>query len=75
MPRYKFTSIRPISLKAAPNLLANRHTVGVVEAARFVSWPTVTNHPQLRAALQIVMTRDLSFTVREDRTWDAPPTS
>jgi hypothetical protein len=74
-PRYKFTPIRPISLKAAPNLLANHHTAGIVEAARFASWPTVAKHPPLRAAFRIVMARDLSFAVRGDRTWDPPPTS
>ena len=56
-------------------------SVEVVEAARFVSWPTAElerclgKHPQLRAALQLVMGRDLAAKLREGRTWDAAPTS
>ena len=56
-------------------------SVEVVEAVRFVSWPTaelercLAKHPQLRAALQLVMGRDLAAKLREGKTWDAAPTS
>jgi hypothetical protein len=56
-------------------------SVEVVEAVRFVSWPTaelercLAKHPPLRAALQLVMGRDLAAKLREGRTWDAAPTS
>ena len=60
---------------------ATSASVEVVEPARFVSWPTaelercLSKHPQLRAALQLVMGRDLAAKLREGRTWDAAPTS
>src|SRR5262249_31767328 len=50
-------------------------SVEVVEAVRFVSWSTAEldrclgRHPQLRAALQLVMGRDLAAKLRGDRTW------
>jgi CRP-like cAMP-binding protein len=56
-------------------------SVEVVEAARLVSWPTVelerclAKHPPLRAALQLVMGRDLAAKLREGRTWNAAPSS
>lgn len=56
-------------------------SVEVVEAARFVSWPAaalercLTRHPPLRAALQLVIGRDLAVKLREGRTWNAPPRS
>jgi Popeye protein conserved region len=56
-------------------------SVEVVEAVRFVSWSTAElerclgRHPALRAALQLVMGRDLAAKLREGRTWDAAPTS
>jgi hypothetical protein len=49
---------------------------------RFVSWPTaelerfLVKHPSLRAALQLVIGRDLAAKLREGgRTWEAAPSS
>jgi hypothetical protein len=56
-------------------------SVEVVEATRFVSWPAaalercLTRHPGLRAALQLVIGRDLAVKLKEGRTWDAAPRS
>ena len=56
-------------------------SVEVVEPARFVSWPTaglercLVKNPPLRAALQLVMGRDLATKLREDKTWDAAASS
>ena len=56
-------------------------SVEVVESVRFVSWPTaglercLAKHPQLRAALQLVMGRDLAAKLRERRTWAVAPSS
>lgn len=56
--------------------------VQVVEPVRFVSWPTaelerfLVKHPSLRAALQLVIGRDLAGKLRQGgRTWDAAPSS
>jgi CRP-like cAMP-binding protein len=56
--------------------------VEVVEPARYVSWPTaelercLVKHPPLRAALQLVIGRDLAAKLRDGRrTWDAAPSS
>jgi hypothetical protein len=60
---------------------ATSASVEVVEPVRLVSWPTaelercLTKHPQLRAALQLVMGRDLAAKLREGRTWDTTPAS
>lgn len=49
-------------------------SVEVVEPVRFVSWPTaalercLAKHPPLRAALQLVIGRDLAIKLREGRT-------
>ena len=65
-------------LTGAPTTAA----VHVVEPVRFVSWPTtelerfLVKHPSLRAALQLVIGRDLAAKLREGgRTWDAAPKS
>ena len=56
-------------------------SVEAVEAVRLVSWPAaalercLVKHPPLRAALQLVMGRDLAAKLREGRTWDAVPSS
>jgi len=58
---------------------ATSASVEVVDAARFVSWPTaelercLRKNPPLRAALQLVMGRDLAMKLREDKAWDGPP--
>jgi hypothetical protein len=56
--------------------------VEVVEPVRFVSWPTaelercLVKHPPLRAALQLVIGRDLAVKLRDgSRIWDAVPSS
>lgn len=55
--------------------------VAVAEPVRFVSWPAaelercLAKHPPLRAALQLVIGRDLAAKLREGRTWDAVPSS
>jgi len=65
-------------LTGAPTTAA----VHVVESVRFVSWPTpelerfLVKHPPLRAALQLVIGRDLAAKLREGRhAWDAAPKS
>jgi hypothetical protein len=65
-------------LTGAPTTAA----VQVVEPVRFVSWPTaelerfLVKHPSLRAALQLVIGRDLAAKLREGgRAWDAAPSS
>ena len=65
-------------LTGAPTTAA----VQVVEPVRFVSWPTaelerfLVKHPSLRAALQLVIGRDLAAKLREGgRTWEAAPNS
>ena len=65
-------------LTGAPTTAA----VHVVEPVRFVSWPTaelerfLVKHPSLRAALQLVIGRDLAAKLREGgRTWEAAPKS
>jgi hypothetical protein len=65
-------------LTGAPTAAA----VHVVEPTRVVSWPTpelerfLVKHPSLRAALQLVIGRDLVAKLREGgRTWDAAPKS
>ena len=66
-------------LTGAPTTAA----VHVVEPVRFVAWTTgelerfLTKHPSLRAALQLVIGRDLAAKLREGggRTWDAAPKS
>jgi hypothetical protein len=61
-------------LTGAPTTAA----VQVVDPVRFVSWPTaelerfLVKHPSLRAALQLVIGRDLAAKLREGgRPWDA----
>lgn len=56
--------------------------VEVVEPARLVTWSTpvlercLAKHPPLRAALQLVIGRDLAVKLRDGRmTWDAVPSS
>lgn len=56
--------------------------VEVVEPVRLVSWPSaelercLVKHPPLRAALQLVIGRDLAAKLREGRKpWDAVPSS
>jgi hypothetical protein len=55
--------------------------VVVVETVRLVSWPTAElerclgRHPPVRAALQLIMGRDLAVKLREGRTWQAAPSS
>jgi len=66
-------------LTGAPTTAA----VHVMEPVRFVAWTTgelerfLGKHPSLRAALQLVIGRDLAAKLREGggRTWDAAPKS
>jgi hypothetical protein len=65
-------------LTGAPTTAA----VQVVEPVRFVSWTTgdlerfLGKHPSVRAALQLVIGRDLAAKLREGgRTWDTAPKS
>jgi hypothetical protein len=57
-------------------------SVEVVDAVRFVSWPTaelercLRKHQALRSALQLVIGRDLAVKLREGRrAWDVLPTA
>jgi hypothetical protein len=56
-------------------------SVEVVDSVRFVTWPTaelercLAKHPPLRAALQLVMGRDLAAKLREGTPWAVPHSS